>query len=396
MPSADAWQPPEAPDLEALAAAGIAAFERDRPKVIAFDTETTGLAYHDQPFSVQVAWQPEFGDPEAHWFDLGDPVQLLHSPPGVRDFLRSMFAHVDVTVCHNVKFDAHKADIAGLLTDADRARIQWHDTALMSHLLDEHRPKKLKGLAVSLLGVNDTVTLTKRRKVEGEWQEYTVEKPREEHETGLAKLWAKKQYGLASIKEVGYHLLPRGTVVPYGIKDAEWTYALARVLYPQVLRHPEVHELYLREVRLCTEIIFDLEKAGMAVRRDYVGEKVKEYRNRVIQHELSMESIVGKPCRSGHMTPKERPLFFNPASDDEVADYFRDRGFVRDSYDAANLKLIDHPLADALLAYRGDKKLLDGYFTSLWDESPNGVYHPSINPFGTVTGRASSGAERGD
>jgi DNA polymerase I-like protein with 3'-5' exonuclease and polymerase domains len=97
------------------------------------------------------------------------------------------------------------------------------------------------------------------------------------------------------------------------------------------------------------------------------------------------------------MPEKEKPLYFNPASPDQVGEYFAAHGFVRDSYDAEALGAITHPLAPKLLEYRSDKKILDSYFVALQrDTGADGIFHPSLRQHGTVSGRTSAGAERGD
>ena len=400
------WTPPPDPDLEALAREGWAAWERDKPTVIAFDTETTGLAFHDTAFCVTVAWK-------------GDH---LLTPDGVagfyfeterfdsREALRRIFAHATHLVAHNWKFDAHKVTQLGIVEDWSRYEI--HDTEGMAHLDDEHRPKGLKDLAVAVLGYEDTIEVPGTQKCpecDGSKAgcdnctkgrvEVIRQEPRSEWEIKQAREWAKKQYGLASVKDVGYDLLPRGTVVPYAILDAEWTYRLAQILHPRILRYPDtLGALYEQEMLLSRGAMYSLEEAGIATRAEYTAEKVKEYRKRCLEHEAAIEAIVGKPVRTGKIPPKERADFFNPSSSSpDVGNWLTERGFGRDSYAEEVLKEIDHPLAQRLLAYRKDVKLLTGYFVALQKEvGPDGVFHPSIRQHGTVSGRTSAGAEKGD
>ncbi len=255
----------------------------------------------------------------------------------------------------------------------------------------EGNDEGLKALAVSVLGENDTVRLQVQST--GEWKEV----PREKWEIDEARKWAKKEYGLKTVAEVGYDLLPRGTVVPYAIKDAEWTFRLAQVLHPQILAIPGVCDLYTSEMALSTGALYSLERAGLKVRTDYLDAQIKAYRTKVLQHELDIEQIVGKPVRTGAIPPKERHQFFNPASNKELAEYFELAGFSYDSYDADTLKTMAHPMAAKLISYRSDKKLLETYFTALRAEvGDDGLYHPSIREHGTVSGRASSGANLAD
>lgn len=385
------WEPPADPNLTTLAQTGASLWTRDTPKVIAFDTETTGLSYHDEAFCVTVAWACDdvIKGPGVYgyYFEL--------EVPGVKEFLRKLFAHAEVLVGHNIKFDMHKVAKAGIVTDW--SKYDLHDTEAMSHLDDEHRPKGLKDLAVSVLGENETIKVPATRTVDGTKEEYEKDVPREKYEIDQARAWAKKHYGFSSIKDVGYHLLPRGVIVPYSIKDAEFTLRLAQVLHPRILRFPDLAELYAQEMKLTRTAIYSMEQAGMRVRGGYVRQQILAYRKRVIQHELDIERIVGKQVRTGKIPPKEREQYFNPASNPEIAAFFAGVGEVHDNYDAEKLSQIKHPLAAKLLAYRADAKLLNTYFLALDQETgEDNIYHQSVRQHGTVTGRTSNGAERGD
>lgn len=375
------WEPPPEPDLERLTATGFAMWEMDKPTLIAFDTETSGLTYADHAFCATVAWWSndviQGVIPAGHYFEL--------SVPGCIQGLERMFSAVRCMVGHNLKFDLHRAEAAGFFMPEQWDGVEFHDTEAMSHLDDEHRPKGLKDLMVSVLGEKDTI-LVKDKEV-----------PREKWEIDKAKLWAKKKYGLASVRDVGYDLLPRGTVVPYAIRDAVDTLRLAAALHPKVTRYDDLAQLYQQEMMLTRTAIYDVERYGMKVDRDYVKMQIREYRKKVLTAELAMESLVGKPVRSGKMTPKERPQYFNPSSNDEIGEFFRAVGEVRDNYDAEQLETVKHPLAPVLLSYRKDRKLLDTYFLALDAETgDDGVFHQSSRQHGTVTGRTSGGKERGD
>jgi DNA polymerase I-like protein with 3'-5' exonuclease and polymerase domains len=390
------WSPPDDLDLENLARSGWKAWERDRPKVVAFDTECTGLEFHDTAFCATIAWYSPSediltGQPigiEGHYFEF-ERIDC-------REAVSTILGHADVVVAHNFKFDAHKLEAEGITIRPDQ---RVDDTEAMAHLDDEHRPKGLKALAVSVLGYNDVIQVPGKAKnpETGEQEDVLRDIPRSKWEIDKAREWAKKHHGLDSVKSVGYDLLPRGTVVPYAILDAEWTLQLAQILYPRITRYDDLLELYMQEILLSRTAIYDMERAGMGTRPDYVAEQIRVYRKKCLVHENTIEQIVAKPVRTGKIPLKERDSFFNPASNDEISAYFGERGFDRPAYDAEQLDTIDHPLAETLLLYRKDAKLLDGYFVALQrDTGPDGIFHPSLRQHGTVSGRTSAGAERGD
>jgi DNA polymerase I-like protein with 3'-5' exonuclease and polymerase domains len=386
------WQPPDDPDLGKLAKTAWANWLLDKPKVISFDTETTGLTYQDRAFGASIAWQ--HGDEiqgngvVGHWFDW--------SVDGAKDAVAQIMGYADVLVAHNAKYDLHKLAADGIRLRPDQ---HLHDTEAMAHLVDEHQPKGLKALAVNVLGFDDTIEIPAKRKnpETGLQEDWMKPIPKSKWEIDQARAWAKKAYDLDSVDDVGYHMLPRGTLVPYAILDAVWTLKLASILMPKVLQFPEVTELYDREIELTRGAIFAMEEAGMAVDLPYVQAEILTFRKSVTKMELQIEGIVGKPVRTGKMKPAEVAQYFNPASPKQIAEYFKAAGFDRASYDAEQLEGIAHPLADTLLAYRGEKKLLESYLEALAKETgPDGIYHMSSRQHGTVTGRTSNGAERGD
>ena len=365
----EAYCPPDDPDFERLATEGLAAYRRDRPAVIAFDTETTGLTFADRPFCVTVAWYTSDGI-ENHYFEL--------FKYDASEAVREILASTPTLIGHNVKFDLMKVFEAGLLS-RDRINGQiLHDTEASAHLDDEHRSKRLKDLAVSVLGYDDTITVELKTKP-GEFKEVS----REKHE--LDEVRRKLKLTL----DDGFEPIPRGVLVPYALKDAEFTLELHARLFPRIERYPDLLDLYHQELEL-TRVLIDMELAGMAVDGAYVEEKVKEYTKRVVKHEIGIEQIVGRPV--GKDTKGGE---FNPQSNPQIRDYFEAAGFPREKYDEENLKTIEHPLAKALLELRGDAKLLNTYFVPLRDEPVDGILHPSFRQHGTVTGRMSSGAAQG-
>lgn len=408
------WTPPPDPDFEQLAADGIAAFRRDRPTVVAFDTETSGFEWFDEAFCVTAAWRGRpkrvaigtgpgpknvLGDNDAvytysNWKKVQQDgimvgayfeLDMFDASAEAREVLEA-----PTLLGHNIKFDLHRARNLGLLTQTQIDRAVLHDSEAMAHLDDEHRLKALKVLAVTVLGIEDTIRIPIKSKP-GEFKEM----PREKWELENAKKWAKKEYGLASVTDVGYNILPRGTIVPYAIKDAEFTLDLARMLYPKIKQYDDLLGLYKQEMA-ATRVFLDLEAEGLGVDEVYVKQQINEYMKKIMTVEDSIGKIVGKEVKTGKVPPKQRSLYFNPQSNDEIAKFFRANGFNRPNYDAEQMESIKHPMAAAILELRSYQKILGTYFMALKKSTRNGVFHPSIRQHGTVTGRTSSGGAKGD
>lgn len=378
MAKREPYVPPPDPDFEKLAHEGYAAWKRDQPNLVAFDTETTGLAHFDVPFCVTVAWRAKRGVIESHYFEL----DKFDGKKMACDILENSSCMVG----HHIKFDLQKILLADIWTSRDALHARnIEDTEVLAHLLDEHRPKGLKDLAVSVLGIEDIIEIPyKTGPKAGEVRKV----PREKHEIEQARLWAKKEYGFASVKEIGYHLLPRGIVVPYAVSDALWTMELFEILRPKVGAYADMLDKYEEEMDL-TLVLLDMEEAGMATDLPYVKDKIIEYTNRMLEHDISIQSVVGKPVGKNVKAGE-----FNPGSNDQIKEFFTDAGFERDNYDASVLKEIDHPLAALILARRSDEKILSTYFRAISAEQKDGILHPSFRQ-NVSTGRMSSGKETG-
>ena len=378
--------PPD-PDFKASAWEGYQAFMLDLPEVVAFDTETHGFNWYDPAFCATVAWERPNGL-ACFYFETSTHFDATW-------MLERMFQVPKVLVGHNLKFDLHRGIAGGWI---DRGRLTpegIEDTEALAHLDDEHRVKALKDLAVLLLGVEDYVEVeVKSGKNKGEIKKV----PREKYEIEQAKLWAKKHYGLKSVKDVGYHLLPRGVIYPYALKDAEFTLRLYHLLKPRIERYEDLSSLYRQEMELSL-VFLDLEAQGLGCRPDYVDEQVRQFTRSVLQTEQRIASVVGKDIVSAVLPrgkPSEEKEKFNPNSPDQILDFFDAAGVDVASTEADELKKVEHPLAQEIVALRHDLKLRNTYFMAIKEGQRDGVFHPSIRQHGTVTGRSSSGKAKGD
>lgn len=324
--------------------------------LIALDTETTGLTFFDEAFGASVY----SGDEEGRWIELPSESSRLSST--LEGEGRSDHG-VPTPIFHNAKFDLQKLQLAGVLPRRKRA---IHDTEALAHLLDEHQPKKLKVLAKKYLGVET------------------------DEDTELRAYCRKRSNGI-NVKKDGFKNVPREILVPYAIKDAEYTYRLFEVLYPQVAAHEDLLSLYQMEMDL-TWALLDMEWDGLGVDEAYVRDTAKGYARDILKTEWEIEDILGLkvwyPSKSGEKTPEGH---FNPNSNDQIRAFFEGEGHRRESYDKAALVELDHPFGNALLKLRGLKKIHATYLLPMLEESRDGILHPNIRQHGTRTGRMSSG-----
>src|SRR5690554_3219886 len=135
-------------------------------RVLAFDTETTGLEVRngkDMPRTIQFSWRPW---EEAVVFEVHE-----HSLPVIEAF----FEAAEHVVGHNVKFDIHAMANVGV-TIIDRDPETVHDTLWLARMYDERTSGKLKDLGTRYLRADaaaDQQALKRKMRANG-WDWATV------------------------------------------------------------------------------------------------------------------------------------------------------------------------------------------------------------------------------
>ena len=333
--------------------------------IVAVDTETTGLGYYDEPFAATVTWPGRNGvGLVSGYFELADDR--------ARQSLRQILASTPVWVFHNAKFDLQKLLLAGLIDwDLIHSRDMLHDTQTEYMLLDENGRKGLKELAVRVLGYDDTIHVpyadAKRKK---QFPEVYREVAREKYQLDKAR----RQLGLK--KEDGYHLLPRDVLIPYAMRDTEFTMQLHQTLWPQLqAKDEQLQELYQHEMDLQL-VVLRMEADGLALDLPYLEAKTSEYGERVMDKWFDLVELVGDEE-------------FNPNAPAQILAAFERRGVRLPDTKAATLERVDDDLARALQNYREDVKIHGTYLTAMLSEQRGGIIHPNFN-MNVRTGRMSS------
>lgn len=357
---------------------------RNLPRAMALDTETTGVWWRDTAFCFTAAWEGE-----SHFIDLEALEQSSH-----KQAVLNILSNVKYLIFHNAKFDIEKMIAAGLLNRADLTPDRIHDTQTQAHLLDEHRSKRLKDLARTELGL-DTDEDEKLKEIRQD-------------------LRLKKEDGYDPI----YRARP-DILIPYALKDAEFTYALWVKFQKQLERKGQALVNKYDKERALLLVIIDIETAGMAVDIPYVEEQIKSYGTRIIQAKKEIQRVSGRKVFEDfdlvprkldepewnkartkilrtHETQnaaKERAAreSFNPNSPAQVIDLFSDFGIYLTTASKDAMDEIDHPLAAAILELRGLVKIRQTYLQAIRDEAVDGILHSSFRTTGTSTGRFSSG-----
>lgn len=306
--------------------------------LLAIDTETTGVGWHDHAFMISLATD-EYSlvydariMTDEEWLDATESVQTA-------------IESADKIIMHNAKFDLQKLFIAGfdITTFADKVE----DTQAIAHLIDEHQSTGLKYLARTVLG-------------------------KETDEDEVLKAYRRK----AKLKkDDGYEPIPHEILAPYAIKDAEFTLELYKTLMPRL--PVEMYPLYNTEMELTLALLY-IEAAGMRVDRKYVSDKRKEYGDRIYKLKHRIGELAGPE--------------FNPQSPKQVIDALAARGCVVSSTSKDALAEVEDELAGLIVELREANKIKATYFDALHDEAKDGILHPNFRQHGTRTGRMSSGS----
>ena len=313
--------------------------------MVAVDCETPTAQWHDRPFLVSTAVRiPPENEIESRVWDI----------PAEREPLAFWLSNCGPMVFHNAKFDLQKLILAGVLEREGVTPDRIEDTEALAHLLDEHQVKKLKVLAEKYLGLStDEAQVLREAK----------------------KVIAKEQK--IKLSEVTFDMLPREVIVPYALKDAEFTLLLYEKLKPMLEVFPDLAELYSNEMAL-TLVLLDMEHQTMKLDMEYLSSIAKEYARKALLLELGIRDMVGRED-------------FNPNSPKQILEAFADEGIELKATNKIALREVDHPLGEAILELRHLRKVHGTYLLGLLDEQHDGFVHPNFRQHGARTGRMASG-----
>lgn len=169
-------------------------------------------------------------------------------------------------------------------------------------------------------------------------------------------------------------------VYPYAAVDAQKHTVLARFLEEKLrTEYPAQYRLYRNLELPLTEVVGRMERYGVQMDKAHIYELNEQMETETQTYLQQIREIANDQN-------------FNPGSPKQVKEVFSSLGIADlDKTDEKALLKIEHPLAKAILDYRGVTKLGSTYTTGLLEfAEESGVAHPSFNQLGTDTGRFSS------
>lgn len=306
--------------------------------LLAIDTETTGVDWHDDAFMISIAsnghtdvFDQRIMDEETWHNRIVLVIKLLNT--------------CDKIIMHNAKFDIQKLCRLGIPLSVFKDKFE--DTQALAHLIDEQQSTSLKYLARTVLNEGTD-------------------------EDEVLKVWRREN---KIKKEEGYEPIPNEILAPYAAKDAEFTLRLYEVLWNRMPK--DLLPLYRIEKDLTISLL-GIEARGMAINKKYVTTQRKEYGDRIYRIKHRIGEIAGEE--------------FNPQSPKQIIEVFTQRGVRITATDKATLLSVDDELAKMIVELREANKIKSTYLDALAEEAKDGVLHPNFRQHGTRTGRMSSGA----
>lgn len=314
-------------------------------ELLACDTETTGLEYHDKLFAIILA-----DDTEEYYFDRRELGESMFDTRGLGYILWD--THL---IFQNAKFDMAMLEKDGLLTN------RVSDIAVLARLVrNDHL----------------SYTLAEQAKRYGKAKSGIVDQYIKEH-----KLYAKRTTYLGEeYKSPMFDKVPIEIMQQYACHDARLTYDLYKIYMKEL--PGESAELWETEQQL-TPILYNMEKRGVLVdvqktlkAREYEMGLVLEAKERFRSmsgynyDENNRKTLIEVFTKAGEQF--EYTEKGNPKVDKDALDKFRS------------------PIAAVVREIRYYEKRVSTYYDSFLNYSDNrGVLHARINQGGTTTGRFS-------
>jgi DNA polymerase-1 len=302
--------------------------------MISIDTETTGLNFwRHKIFGIsQCASRDDF------WFKRNEELDI--------EQLKALFKTDTPIVFHNAKFDLHM-----LLNEGFQIPSNFHDTQIMSELLNENVSHKLKDICKQYLNVND-------------WKDGVQE-------------YVKKN------NDCSYDKVPNELMRVYAANDGLHTWLITPVLLEKI-KEEQLEELYQRELKV-TRALIDVERYGFKIDTDYLKVLQPILEKEIQETEAQIFHEVGKTFNIDSDELGE--VLFGMLKLPILAYTEKEH---KPKIDDFILEKLNHPVIPFILRYRTASKMKSTYCNNiqeLMDE--NGVIHCDFRQNGARTGRQS-------
>jgi len=332
---------------------------RSRNKMLALDTETTGLTFYDDVLGIAAAWRTDRGSMRSSY--LRAPVGQISMDDPIMER-----GAIDIDEFMKAVFDKHQ--------------VIYHNEAFDTRALFRVAPKRIPKQRT-----HDTHHLAG---LEG-WQE----------ERSLHWLYTKHvckdlppEYHAMKRKRKKLDLLPLEVVAKYGRMDAVNTLELFEVLYRKTIDKAISREYY-RKDREYSQIVMQMIRTGLALDFEWCIDKEQDFRSRMLIIEENLRALglknIGSNVSVATFLFKERNLPLGlthitsvktvgwPAGVPSVAKGVLER-----------LSPADPEVIDMITSWRQLQGAISKWLIDLREHaSIDGRVHALLDPFGTVSAR---------
>lgn len=339
--------------------------------MIDFDVETTSLQHHGaKPCRTFLTQFGDGGEPELIYQDDHTAVAKAQAWLDKDDDFRA----------HNTKFDLHCLKQQNFTLPDDS---RWHDNMVAAHIIDERTSVALQNRGNKLFPDDAHPEYEQRLKA---WlQDERKRRNKHAEETGDEYI------------EPNYSDVPRDVMDPYAANDITLTRLMGDLYYPQIKQNEDFQNLYDMEMDVM-RALFWAEDRGIPMDREALVS-------------LEAEVLPSLDTKEDRCIALSEFDGFNPRSPKQVGEALErldadtsamDKKEGTLVVDQENLEACDHPLAESILAYRGEQKvyqmlhaILHGptgetgkLFPSAYLTSDDRL-HPNFRQVGARTGRMS-------
>ena len=324
----------------------------DLPKIVAIDTETTGLDWRAQFLTIGAAYRGESGEivREVKSVTMADLFTEVTPIPALRAWLKKLCRQSDLIAMHNTTFDLSYLMRDGFLDESDVIG-KLFDTLLIARMTDKHDRVSLDSLA----------------------KQYNLGKP---------EWFAMKR------KRKNLQSLAPETVMDYNADDCELTLVIAEHLYKLGL------PLYGHQ-KMCLEsdycrVMAKVRLRGKPVNMPFLGNLIDQYQSRQnhlfrmtlqlngIEGASNHQSLIKFLAKEGveftALTPKGAPSVDENALKDIMIRYQNQPKIIR--------------VVDAVLDAREVEKRLSTWLVPIYSHhAVNGRVHANYTVAGAFTYR---------
>lgn len=354
-------------------------------KIVAFDTETTGLnPYGDKKTLGFYPCRPfffSFCDTEGNTAYIRLPInpftrEVYYPNTAILTLKKILEDETIIKIGHNLSFDIRMSEFCGIKTYG-----KIFDTLILTHILTGGKLRKygLKQIGEDLLDISS--------QDEKDLEESTKKNRRQAKKYGW-KIATPETHGKNHIK-ADYWLAEKDICRKYAVKDAERTMLLFLGMYREIKNNKKLLNLYRTEMKLFYAVKH-MEDLGVKVNENVLNELDSFY--------------TGLTEKYLKIIKKETNKEFNPNSDPQLRKaFFEERNYEPiiltekglPSSNADSLVYLKNryqdKLAEAIIEYRSSKHMMTGFITPykkfLTKQNEDLVIHPNFIQVGPITGR---------